>query len=164
MIWNSISFWLYLSFSVEIGTVTIGYAFEAKDRSEKVHRLEPPPQAMGDTRYERVYNGILNVLNVSPGQTFSKDNTKRPFVFTREEDVEMMESILDQLSDQQWRQTFDVFHLELLFNQLKNKVEMDRGHEKLRITVTSVFIEQDRYDATPNISWVENFKMIYFAN
>lgn len=141
------------------GTVTIGYAYEAQAHSAKTHRLPPPsstkgaqPSATGETNYDNVYSGILNMFNARPGQTFSKDDAKRPFVFTREQDIEMIESILDQLSDQQWRQTFDVFHLELLFNRLKNKVESNHGHDELRITVTNAFIEQDRYDATPNIS------------
>lgn len=137
------------------GTVEIGYAFEAKNRSEKVHRLPTPNtlEAFGDKSYERVYANILmEIFGVRPGQTFSKDDRNRPYVFTREQDVEMMESILDQLSDKQWRQTFDVFHLELLFNKLKNKVETSHGADPIRITVTNVFIEQDRFDATAKIS------------
>lgn len=132
--------------------MTIGYAYEAKAHSEQTHRLPPPPQAFGERNYERIFNGILDMFDVRIGQTFSKDNAKRPFVFIREQDMEMIESILDQLSDRQWRQIFDVFSLELLFNRLKNKVQTNIGAEPIRITVTSVFIEQDRYDATPNIS------------
>lgn len=107
---------------------------------------------MGLKDYGKVYKEMLDMFGVRPEDTFSKDNSKRPYVFTREQDVEMMESILDQLSDQKWRDTLDVFHLELLFNALKNKVEENRGGDPIRITVTNVFIEQDRYDATPDIS------------
>lgn len=135
-----------------VGTVTLGYAFEAKNRSEKYHRLPPPTSAMGEKDYEKVYAGILDVLDARHGQIFDKDDDRRPCVFIQQQDTEMIESILDQLSDKQWSQTFDVFHLELLFNQLKNLVQQQQGEEPLRISVTNAFIEQDRYDATPNIS------------
>lgn len=152
LVWFDSIFYCLL-FLIRIGVVTIGYAYEAKAHSEKTHRLPTPASnSMGEKNYARVYKDLLNVFNLRPGQTFDKSHANRPFVFTREQDVEMIESILDQLSDEQWRQTFDVFHLELLFNRLKNKVETTSGGDPIRITVTSVFIEQDRYDATPNIS------------
>ncbi|XP_055308372.1 protein maelstrom homolog isoform X2 [Sitodiplosis mosellana] len=138
---------------LENETVTIGYAFEAKDRSEKVHRLPPPPNALGEKDYEKIYSAILGVLDSEPGQTFDKSDSRRPYVFTRKEDNEVIESILDQLSEvaeKQWHTTFDVFDFELLFNELKNNVEL--ATEPIRITVTNTFIEQDRYDSTPNIS------------
>lgn len=128
----------------------LDYAFEAKVNSEKYHRLPPPPDALGEQSYEKVYTGILDVLGVRSGQIFEKGDERRPYVFTRKQDTDMIESILDQLSNQQWTQIFDVFELELLFNILKNKVDFES--EPLRITVTNAFIEQDRYDATPNIS------------
>ncbi|XP_055309099.1 protein maelstrom 2-like [Sitodiplosis mosellana] len=141
---------------VDPGTVTIGYAFEAKDRSEKVHRLPPPPNALGEKDYEKIYSTILGVLDVVPGQKFEKNDERRPCVFIRREDIEMIESILDQLSDHTWQNTFDVFDFNLLFNRLKNKVEVETkaglSVDPIRITVSDSFIEQDRYDATPNIS------------
>lgn len=133
-----------------IETVAIGYAYEAKEHSERRHRLPPPPDALGEKNYGTIYTALLNVLGVKPGDQFEKSDRRRPCVFTRKEDTEMIESILDQLSDQQWQQTFDVFEFELLFNELKNKVDVDTG--PIRITLTNAFIEQDRYDATPNIS------------
>lgn len=133
-------------------TVRIGYAFEAKDRSERYHRLTPPPNAIGEKRFDRIYAGILDVMGVRSGQTFEKDDPRRPCVFIRKEDVEMIESILDQLSDKQWTETFDIFDLELLFYELKNKVSTLHDRQSIPITVTSHFIEKDSYDATPNIS------------
>lgn len=118
------------------GTVELGYAFEAKDNSEKYHRLPPPPNALGERNYEKVYTGILDVLGVRSGQIFGKDDEQRPYIFTRKQDTDMIESILDQLSNQQWTHILDVFELEFLFNLLKNKVDIDQ----LRITVTNAFI------------------------
>lgn len=94
---------------------------------------------------------ILDVLGVEPGEQIDQSDERRPCVFIRKQDTEMIESILDQISYQQWKQTFDVFELELLFNKLKNKVG-DLNSDPIRITVSNAFIEQDRYDATPNIS------------
>lgn len=132
------------------GTVAIGYAYEAKIHSEKEHRLPPPPMAMGEKNYENIYWAVLDVIGARPGERIAKDDERRPCVFIRKQDTEMIESILDQLSDHQWKQSFDVFELELLFNRIKNKAIDDA--EPIRITVTNSFIEQDRYDATPNIS------------
>lgn len=132
--------------------MTQGYAADAKDHSEKTHRLPPPPDAKGDDKYERVYAGILDVIGVRPGETFTRDDKQRPCVFTRKEDVEMVESILDQLSHREWRETFDVFTLELLFYELKREVGKTIGENPFPQTVTNDLIAQDRYDATPNIS------------
>lgn len=132
------------------GAVAIGYAFEAKDRSEKIHRLPPHPDAMGEKDYSKIYQDILDVIDARPNDVFDKNDPRRPCVFTRKQDIEMIESILDQLSDNQWTQVFDVFELELLFNELKNKVE--GADEPIRVSVTNGLIEQDRYDATPDIS------------
>lgn len=120
-----------------------------------MHRLPPPPNADGEKDYSKIFSAILGVLDVVPGQQFDKSDKHRPCLFTRKEDTEMIESILDQLSDKQWQQTFDVFEFNLLFHGLKNKVleyNTEVNHEPIRLTVTNTFIEQDRYDATPNIS------------
>lgn len=132
--------------------MTLGFAADAKEYSEKTHRLPPPPDAKGDDKYERVYAGILDVIGVRPGETFTRDDKQRPCLFTRKEDVEMIESILDQLSQREWRETFDVFTLELLFYELKREVGKTIGENPFPQTVTNDLIAQDRYDTTPNIS------------
>lgn len=91
---------------------------------------------------------MKNTFDLLPGQTFAMDDPNRPFIFTLTRNVNMIESVLDQLSDFQWRQTFDVFDFELLFYQLKNKV----SNQKIPMTITNTFVEQDRYDTLENIS------------
>lgn len=138
-------------FVIFLGIVALCYAFEAKDRSEKVHRLPVPPDAMGEKNYETIYTAILDVIGARPGETFDKKDERRPCVFIRKQDIEMIESILNQLSDNKWEQTFDVFELELLFHRLKNKSSRDDA-DPIPITVTSGFIQNDRYEMTKNIS------------
>ncbi|XP_031638316.1 protein maelstrom homolog [Contarinia nasturtii] len=134
--------------AINPGTVAMGYAFEAQERSQKIHRLPTPPDALGEKNYENVYKSILDVLGVQIGETFDLNDNRRPSVYIRKQDMEMMESILDQLSENQWQNTFNLFELELLFHELKNKVTDVR----VPISVTNSFIEQDKYDALANIS------------
>lgn len=137
----------------------MGYAFEAKERSEKIHRLPLPDSAdaVGEKIYENVYKGILDILDVELGQTFDRENEDRPSVYIRKQDMEMMESILDQLSENQWRHTFDLFELEYLFFILKNKV--DGGG--ILISVTNSFIEQDRFDNNLNETFTKYLTCSY---
>lgn len=116
----------------------MGYAWEARDHSRDTHQLPVPGNgAMGEKDFENVYKGLLDILGINR-MRFNRDDMRKPCVFARKEDMPMLHSILDQLSDKMWSdgQHFDLFHLELLFNELKNVVNPD---EKLRVTVTSKF-------------------------
>lgn len=137
------------------GVVKVGYAFEAKDRSERLHHMPPPPNAMGEKDYNVIYSGILDILGIGLESIYEKEDPRRPCVFVRQEDMEMLESILNQLSyDMRWKSQFDLFALEQLFYELKNAVDFDpeQPQKKIPITVTSYFIQQDRFDLTPNIA------------
>lgn len=141
------------------GSVQCGYAADAIDISKRSHQLPPPPKAMGEKLFDVIYTNILDVVGIAnPDQKFSKEE-KRPSVFARKEDIPMLKSILAQLCGQgkYWEEShFDLFELEILFNQLKNSLidfgPSDSEAKKLPIGVTSYFIEQDKYDMTPNIS------------
>lgn len=137
------------------GFIQTGYAFEAKDRSERIHRLPTPPEAMGETKYDKIFSSILDILGIGPNDTYPKEDERRPMVFTRKADIPMMESILDELSiDRLWRDRFDLFELETLFNELKNVADydLDNPQNKIPMAVSSYYIEQDRFDLTPGIS------------
>lgn len=125
--------------------VQTGYAFEAKDRYERIHRLPPPPDAMGESHYDKIFLSILDILGIKLSDRYEKGDENRPMVFIRNEDMTMMESILDQLAyENPWRKMFDLFDFEILFNELKNAAEfdMDVKRPKIPISVTSYFIEQ----------------------
>lgn len=104
---------------------------------------------MGERNYAVVFQGLMDVLGIGSSETFTKDDPNRPFFFTSAEHLEMIESILDQVSQMQWRECFDVFPLELLFNLLKNKVH---GDESLGISITNMFFERGDFDCAPNIA------------
>lgn len=132
------------------GSVQAGFAYEVKEHSEKVHRLPAPPNAFGEKRYELIYREILKLFNIAEDDQFTKTDDRRPCAFVLKREIDMVKSILDQISEQKWQEQFDIFELELLFNELKNCNELDS--DKLRVTVTNSFIEQDKYDATADIS------------
>lgn len=145
---------VYHSF-INPGIVKVGHAFEAKYRSERIHHLPPPPRAFGETDYNVIYQAVLNVIGITANEKYAKDDARRPRLFVRKEDIQMMESILDTLShNMDWRNLFDLFELEYLFYELKNAVEHDPENpdEKLPYSVTSYFIELDHFDWTADIS------------
>lgn len=112
--------------------------------------MPPPPNAFGEARYPLIYREILKLFNIAEDDQFAKSDERRPCVFVLKNSIDVIKSILDQLSENKWQEQFDVFELELLFNELRNCNELDG--DKLRVTVTNAFIEQDKYDATANIS------------
>lgn len=130
---------------VDPQVVQTGYAFEAKDRYERIHRLPPPPDAMGESNFDKIFTSILDILGIKSTDRYPKGDERRPMVFIRKEDISMIESILDQLAyDNPWREMFDVFEFETFFNELKNAAEfdLDEPHPKIPISVSSYFIEQ----------------------
>lgn len=131
---------------VDPQTVQVGYAFEAKDRYERIHRLNPPPDAVGESNYDNIFASILDILGIKLTDRYPQGDERRPMVFIRKEDMPMIESILDQLAyDNPWREMFDLFELEVLFNELKNAAEFDLNNPsrpKIPMAVSSYFIEQ----------------------
>lgn len=130
---------------VDPRVVQTGYAFEAKDRYERIHRLPPPPDAMGESHYDKIFDSILDILGIKYTDRYPKGDECRPTIFIRKEDTPMIESILDQLAyDNPWREMFDLFEFETLFNELKNAAEFDMNdtRPKIPISVSSYFIEQ----------------------
>lgn len=125
--------------------VQVGYAFEAKDRYERIHRLPPPPDAMGETHFDKIFASILDILGIKATDRYPKGDEHRPMVFIRKEDMPMIESILDQMAyDNPWRDMFDLFEFEIFFNELKNAAEFDMADTRPRIpiSVSTYFIEQ----------------------
>lgn len=130
---------------VNPGKCEIGYAWTAKEHSEKTHRLATPPNADGVQDYDSLYDEILSILGIRRDQVFSKDDQQRPRVFVRQQDIKMIKSILKQLAVD-WKDQFDVFEFEYLFYVMKNAVEYDPENpgKKTPYTVTSSIVEQDK--------------------
>lgn len=131
---------------VNPGKCEIGYAWTAKEHSNKIHRLPTPPDALGEKDYDKLYGEILNILGIRRNQVFSKDDKRRPRVFVRKQDIKTIKSILKQFAGSHWKDQFDVFEFEHLFYVMKNAVEMDpeKPDQMTPYTVTSNFVEQDK--------------------
>lgn len=132
---------------VNPGKCEIGYAWTAKNHSEKIHHLPPPPNALGEREYDKLYDEILDILGIRRDQFFSKDDKQRPRVFVRQQDIKMIKSILKQFAGPiDWKKQFDVCEFEYLFHVMKNAVECDpENPDKMTpYTVTSTIVEQDK--------------------
>lgn len=131
--------------------IKLGYLEETRNHSDQVHHMPIPPEAMGEKNYNVIYKQILEMLDIKGDEKYEKGDMRRPCVYVVKKGIRMMESILDELSsDDQWNNFFDVFELELLFNELMNSGE--DSNKKLPITITSAFIEQDRFEHTPGLA------------
>lgn len=132
---------------VNPGKCEMGYAWTAKDHSQKIHHLPTPPDAMGEKDYDKLYGEILDILGIRRDQFFRNDDKQRPRVFVRQQDIKMIESILKQLAGPvNWKEQFDVWEFEYLFYAMKNAIEYDPENpgKMTPYTVTSTFVEQDK--------------------
>lgn len=111
---------------VNPGYCEMGYAWEAKDHSQKIHHLPTPPDALGEKDFDKLYDRILDILGIRRNQSFSKDDKQRPRIFVRKQDIKVIKSILKQLAGRvNWKEHFDVWEFETLFYVMKNAVERD---------------------------------------
>lgn len=131
-------------------TLPVGYAFEASERA-KVHRMKVPPNAMGVTRFDEVYDELLKFLN-DPSKPAADGQQSVP-VFVSENHMEMIKSILSQLPEQPdaVQRDIDVLSLNTLFNELQN-VDAIEPTARLSIHVSNMLLDADRYDSALNIA------------
>lgn len=118
----------------------MGYRFEAMDYSNRTHRLEVPPKAMGQTNFYRVYKDILEFITADEGTI----KTKRPIVYTTLDNIEMLKSVMAQLSNQEHEETLDIFPTLNLFCEIKN----ESGH----------------HEYTENKNTIQNLGRLVFEN
>lgn len=128
-------------------TLPTGYAYEALEHA-KVHRLKVPPHAMGETRFEKVYDDLLKFLN--DGNVDRKSSIP---VFVHENHMKMIKSILSQLPElpDAVERDIDVLSLNTLFNELKN-VDAPDQQTRISIHVSNMLLDADRYDSAQNIA------------
>lgn len=138
------------------GVIEMGYSFEAREHSEETHQLPVPgPECMGEMDFDKIYASILDFLDIQAEDLFEKEDIRKPCVFALKSDMPMLHSVLDQLSFKEWSkgQRFDLFHLELLFNELKNSVTK---LEKERVSITSKYLAPVRLDLFGAKSIIKN--------
>lgn len=141
---------LFVFFSFT-GQIPLGFAFEAKDFSEKTHRLPCPPRAIGETDFARIFERTLEIL-----ATGNDDEHKgKPMVFVLEgvnnENVRMVRSFFQQFSDDY--EKIDVLPLTRLFLELKLKAAKN-GKENVvnTIHVARLFMERNPFSFSREIS------------
>ncbi|XP_055541232.1 protein maelstrom homolog [Wyeomyia smithii] len=129
------------------GNIPLGLAYEANILSEETHRLPTPPDAMGETNFEEIFEKILDF-------TQYKDKKHRLF-FAEEKQAAVVENILEQLANEsKFPGKFVVCPLGDFFFQLKRASE----REGLDIclfpakTVADILLKKDNYEYTGGIA------------
>lgn len=132
----------------------MGSATDAREHSN-THRLKPPPSAMGETQFDRVYKDLMTFLDGPAGSACGGgDQEESIAVFVHDDHIKTIQSILSQLAEHvenaaDLRRDITVLSMNSLFNELKNvgKAEDDR----YSIAVTNMVIDRDPYDWTEGI-------------
>lgn len=139
-------------------TLPLGEASNARKHAESSnHQLKLPPDAMGETRFEKVYDDLLKFLHDgirSDGPGTNDQQTPQAIpVFVLEDHMEMIKSVLSQLPEQPdtVERDIDVLSMNVLFNELKNVSAPDQ-RERIPITITNGFLHTVHYDGVRNIA------------
>lgn len=131
----------------------MGYAFEARDHSEHNHRLPCPPNAMGETDFEAVFNRILEIVAPVPQNEYRG----KPMIFVGfddegRENVKMIESFFQRFNPNAL-DLIDVFPLSQLFLEMKQKcVRNGVESEVSTVQLARVILERNPFDNTSDIS------------
>lgn len=135
------------------GAVPTGYAFEALEHA-KIHRLKVPPNAMGETQFEKVYDELLKFLKEGNEQKPGADGAHKSIpVFVHDVHMDMIKSVLSQLPESPdfVERDIDVLSLNTLFNELKN-VDVPDQKDRISIHVSNMLLDADRFDSAQNIA------------
>lgn len=123
-----------------IGTIPTGYAYEALQKSQE-HKLPAPPKALGSNNFPMVYFDIINFCREAR-------RSDPVYLFTMDTEIPMMASILQQLSNDEYRNHFELLSLNTLFYELVNNV----GNEMQNKNVTNMLLKKDTFDYADNIA------------
>jgi piRNA pathway germ-plasm component len=93
------------------GKLPLGFPGAAKDHSDKVHSIPPPPYAKGEDDYTKILEAIVELFI---------SGTKLPIFFTSDYDVAMAQSIIDRFRlEANVEMDFPVYSITELFFTLK---------------------------------------------
>lgn len=80
---------------IDPGKLPLGSAFNAKDHSDKTHKLPPPPKAEGERDYLKVLTTLTDFLVKN-----ATDSIENKFLLiVKEDEAEMVQNILSQFCD-----------------------------------------------------------------
>ncbi|KAG4080743.1 hypothetical protein HA402_005923 [Bradysia odoriphaga] len=102
--------------------VPLGYLFDAKDNSEKTHRLPIPPHSKGERNYKR----ILDQMKMFMGEPM-------PILFTSKENIAMIKSFIQSFIDFGNNgdiESYRVYPLHQLFFQIKENAVKNSDIER----------------------------------
>lgn len=144
--WNCLIHRIY----IRLGTLPMGYAYEAREHATKTHQLERPPNAMGEKSLMRIRHEIIQFIMPKNGFNQSSATKHDLVVFVNETNKEIVESVLAQLAAEDVDNLIEilVFPLEELFFALKKKaLDMCRGddHSIKHISISNLLLEKDPY-------------------
>ncbi|XP_037038252.1 protein maelstrom homolog isoform X2 [Bradysia coprophila] len=118
--------------------VPMGYLFDAKDNSEKTHRLPIPPNSKG----ERNYKCILDQMKQFMGEPM-------PILFTSKETIPMIKSFIQSFIDFGNNDDIDayrVYQLHLLFFEIKEMAVKNSPTERKSFKSVHIAEEHLRRD------------------
>lgn len=134
----------------------IGYAADAKDRSDKTHRLPPPPNAKGQKNYRILLDEMVR---------FMGDTKPLPPLFTTKEEIPVIKSFINEFcadgSDDPDR--FRVWPLHQLFFNIKEEaVKYSPAGESIKsIFVAETLLNRDTYVYATSGACNVSFSLIF---
>lgn len=144
----------------QIEEVETGFAWTAKDRSERVHKLPPPPNAMGRKDFQEIYDEIISFIS----EKTCRIDTGNPIVFTEadfddesDSQVRVLESFMKQFSGRSNK--IDIYPINHLFYAMTKQLAARNRCDDIRNeNCVRIMLSYDPYDANGKIcckvSWL----------
>jgi len=134
---------------VNPGYVPYGHTFETKQHSEDTHQLGVPPDVQGETNLEQLYLHCLEFIRDN------NDDTKDfPPLFTVQEDVKIVESVLDVLKscldDVPELRIYPLHYLFYVMKKTTSSIGETKPPESIHIT--NAYLDRDIYEYQTNIA------------
>lgn len=122
------------------GENIFGHGFAAKQHSESTHNLPLPPNAIGETDLDKIYQQILEFLKVG-GSTL-------PPLYTLPDQIQATESVLNFLKmGKGCKVDLKIYNIHYLFYTLKVATCEQGGIIKPdSIFITTTFFERDEFE------------------
>lgn len=134
----------------------MGFAYAAKAHSEETHHLPPPPNALGEKDFGRVYHKIKKFLKdenapVFDGGKYMVFAYNYPYA-NEESQINVLKNFLHQFSDEN-ENCIDVFPLTRLFYVLQNELAKHGKCEELsNENFADVLMSHDSYESLGDIA------------
>uniref|UniRef100_A0A182Q4Y0 HMG box domain-containing protein n=1 Tax=Anopheles farauti TaxID=69004 RepID=A0A182Q4Y0_9DIPT len=135
-----------LHMHINPGPLPLGMAFEAQNHADEDHQLPIPPNAMGETDYDKIATALLSFL---------LQDGKMPLLFTDRDDVGKVENMLiDILGVNAEGMRLYVCPIAELFFQLKKRAQQNLLEQSgfPSVHIAQQIITKDVYDYTKGIS------------